>query len=116
MSKSDQSSNKRSRKNSAPHPRVSELSSSKRTHSTAEVSTESSGSTRAYAPSSARFEKCLEECNVEIEETEEPDQEDLETLRSVLAKERDSPEPDGQFFYQTRVQVDTKNEVSIAKR
>lgn len=114
--RSAQDTTTRSGKDSAPHRRVSELSSSKRSRSAAENSTEKSGPNRSYAPNSPRFEKCLQECNVVIEETEEPDQEDLDTLLGVLTKERDSPEPEVQLFHQTRAQVASKNEMSVVKR
>lgn len=106
-------------KDSAPHRRVSALSSSKgskRSHSATQVSDDGSGSTRAYAPASINFEKCLRDCGLDVNGLERPDQNDLDALRRVMARARDSPEPDSQAFHLTRAKVDTKNEASIAKR
>ena len=106
-------------KDSAPHHRVSALSSSKgskRSHSATQVSDDGSGSTRAYAPASINYEKCLRDCGLDVNGLERPDQNDLDTLRRVMAQARDSPEPDSQAFHLTRAKVDTKNEASIAKR
>lgn len=105
-----------SRGGSAPHRRVSALTSSKRSLTAPEVS-ETSSNSRAYAATSLKYQECLEECGLDgTGLIERPNQQDLETLRRVLARERDSPEPDSQFFYLTRAMVHQKNEVSIAKR
>ena len=105
-----------SRGDCAPHRRVSALSSSsKRSHSATEIS-ETGSNSRAYAATSLKYQECLIECGLDDTGLERPNQQDLETLRSVLARERDSPEPDSRFFNLTRAKVHQKNEASIAKR
>ena len=108
-----------SKEGSAPHRRISALTSSKtsskRSLTATEVS-ETSSNSRAYPATSLKFKECLIECGLDDTGLERPNQQDLETLRSVLARERDSPEPDGQTFHLTRAKVIDKNEVSIAKR
>ena len=108
-----------SRGGSTPHRCVSALTSYKsfstRSITATEIS-ETSSNSRAYPPTSLKFKECLIECGMDDTGLERPNQQDLETLRSVLARERDSPEPDSQTFHLTRAKVIDKNEVSIAKR
>ena len=70
----------------------------------------------AYAATSVKFSECLIECGFDDTGLERPNLQDLETLRSVLARERDSPEPDSEIFHLTRAKMLNKNHVSIAKR
>ncbi|KAL8787170.1 MAG: hypothetical protein Q9213_002386 [Squamulea squamosa] len=105
-----------SRRNSAPHRRVSELSSSKRSHSLVDSPPESSASSRACAASSPRFEKLLKDCQLDIKGTEKPNADDVDMWKRIMATERDSPEPDATVFHLTREQVKSKNEVSVVKR
>ncbi|KAL8725074.1 MAG: hypothetical protein Q9166_007585 [cf. Caloplaca sp. 2 TL-2023] len=93
------------------HRRVSELSSSKRSLSTAGLSSEPSSSSRACSASSARFDKHLKDCNFDLQRAEEPERESLESWRDMMAKKRDSPEPDADMFHLTRKQVASRNEV-----
>ena len=104
-----------SRKASAPHRPVSALTSSDRSLTQTEVS-ETSSISRTHAATSPKFLECLIECGLDSSRLERPNQKDLQTLRSVLARERDSPEPDSQIFHLTREKVHDKNEVSVAIR
>ncbi|KAL8958861.1 MAG: hypothetical protein Q9193_004162 [Seirophora villosa] len=117
MSGSDKGKQPSSRKNSAQHPRVAALSSSKRSHAESEyVSENSSISTKAVAAINPRYSQYLMECGFDDEATLKPHADDLEALKAVMERRRDSPEPDHQLFHQTREEVKLKNEVSIVKR
>lgn len=115
MSNSEQSS--LPRRGPVPHSRISELSSSKRSHSTSEEGSGSSNASRAsVAASSPRFELYLKQCHFDHLKTEEPNADDLISWRTMMAKKRDSPEPDAELFHLTRRQVMSKNELSVVKR
>ena len=58
----------------------------------------------------------LTEHGLDREGFEEPDREDMDLLRAVMARERDSPEPDTAHFCNTLGIVSSKNTESFAKR
>ncbi|KAL9007849.1 MAG: hypothetical protein Q9173_006966 [Seirophora scorigena] len=117
MSGSDKGKQPLSRENSAQHPRVAALSSPKRSHAESEnISENSSISTKAVAAINPRFSQYLMDCGFDDEATQKPHADDLEALKAVMGRRRDSPEPDHRLFHQTREEVKLKNEVSIVKR
>ncbi|KAL8836462.1 MAG: hypothetical protein Q9170_002895 [Blastenia crenularia] len=123
MSNPSQTNQQLSRKGSIQHRRVSQLSSSsKRSYSESglasepDPASETSSSTRAITAINPRFPRYLKDCGFDSEAEDLPNKDDVSSLKRVMARERDSPEPDRQLFHLTRSKLKPKNEVSVMKR